>query len=242
MKMKLFWIMSSVFWIALIVAPLLYYADMLNFPVVAYRAVHKIVLVVLIFFPLVLFIISKLTKREKTVLIVFGVCIILNLLSFFTLTLFFTADEPFFYPVVSYTKSPDNYLILDKNLELKTEEDDYIFTVFPKEIPKDATDIEYVYYCDTAADVLRISAKWCVSNEEYEKEKERMSTQCIYNKYGNFFNFSENDFVLYIAFDDESKCVVCKYEQGSDLIIEELREEIESLKQKVNSQDSGRLA
>lgn len=220
MNKKIAWVISSVCWIILITVPLIYYANQMCFPVIAYGKVSKIVLLIAILLPLIFFIVSRLVRQEKAVFFLFCICIVLNLLSTFSLTLFFTADEPLFYPVASYTEEPQNYLIIDENLQLYTDEDDYIFTVFPKAIPEGAENIKYFYYCETASDSLRINAKWSLTVDEFAREKERILDAYLSNENNSTFNFGSEHFDLIVEFDEQNNLVSYSYEQG-DFVPEE---------------------
>ena len=234
---RLLWIALYLLWVIVLGIPLLYYSGKVSFPVVATELHQKIMYAVLLLLPLILYAVAKAVKREKTGLIIFAICSTVYFTSFLALVIFLVPDEPLFYPVYSYTESPENYLVLDEELWLYAE-DNLIYEVFPEEIPANAEDVSYSYLCDTVKDAVIISASWKTSSQNYEKEKERMTEQYSYWKFGNLFNLGDiHDchYFLYVAFDDEEERIICRYEQRTDLTSEEKREELEAIKQRVNA-------
>lgn len=234
---RLLWIALYLLWVIVLGIPLLYYSGKVSFPVVATELHQKIMYAVLLLLPLILYAVTKAVKREKTGLIIFAICSTVYFTSFLALVIFLVPDEPLFYPVYSYTESPENYLVLDEELWLYAE-DNLIYEVFPEEIPANAEDVSYSYLCDTVKDAVIISASWKTSSQNYEKEKERMTEQYSYRKFGNLFNLSDlpdYHYFLYVAFDDEEERIICRYEQKTDLTSEEKREELEAIKQRVNA-------
>ncbi len=199
-KNKFFWCITSVLWVVLIIAPILYYAQQMKFPVIAGGIVLKIVMLVLILLPVIFILISKLTGKEKVLVVIFSICTVLNFISVFIFTFGFALDAPFFYPVVSYTDSVSDYMILDENVLYIDH--DVLSAIFPESVPEKATDITYEYYCDMPSSTVKIYAKWTLPDEEYFLEKRR-----LIDDYGSLI------YNLKVEFNDQEKSVYYIYEQ-----------------------------
>lgn len=204
------WIITSLLWILFLLAPIVYYAKQVHFPVIAPGIVLKIIITVLLLLPIIFAIAAKITKKEKIVRTVFIVCTILNLASIYVFTFGFKTDVPFFYPIISYTDSAENYLIMDTDIYVY---EDIFSSVFPKNIPDKAMDVKYKYYCEKSSNTVQIVAEWILPDEDYVIEKNRLAV-------GN--NTSVRDlssfaYKLMVEFDDEHNAVFYVYEQG-DLV------------------------
>lgn len=214
MKKKIVWVIISLLWVIMILTPIVYYASKLKFPVICPGIVSKIITAILILLPVIFIVIAKVSKKENVVLSVFIICTVLNLVSIWVFTFGFTADVSFFYPVVSYTDSKENYLVIDENV-LYAE--DKVFAVFPDSIPNEAEDIDYEYYCEMSSNTVQIIARWTLPNEEYQLEKSRMS---VGYKETSVYDYSSFAYNLTVEFDDTSNSVIYKCEQGDSMIVE----------------------
>lgn len=207
MKKTIVWLITTFLWVFFLLAPIIYYATKVRFPVIAPGIPSKIILILLLLLPAIFALIAKFTQREKIIRIVFIVCTALNLVSVYVFTFGFTADVPFFYPVISYTDSAQDYLVLDTNLYA---EDD-IFAVFPENIPDEARNINYKYYCELSSNTVQIVAQWSLPNEEYSIEKNRLAIGYDDTLIHDYSSFAYN---LVVEFDDQDNAVCYIYEQG----------------------------
>ncbi len=208
-KKNFFWCIASFLWVALIIAPIIYYARQMKFPVIAGGIVLKIIMLILILLPVIFILISKLTGKEKVLVVIFSVCIVLNFISVFIFNFGFTLDTPFFYPVVSYTDSVSDYMILDENVLYIDQS--VLSTIFPESVPENATDITYEYYCDTPSNTVKIYAKWTLPKEEYFIEKRRLINDYEVN---SIYEYSSLIYNFKVEFNDQEKTVHYIYEQA----------------------------
>jgi len=199
------WIITSFLWVLFLFAPIVYYAKQVRFPVVAPGIVSKIVITVLLLLPIIFAVAAKITKKEKIIRTVFIVCTILNLVSIYVFTFGFKTDVPFFYPIVSYTDSAKDYLVLDTNIY--AEED--VSSVFPKKIPEEAIEVKYNYYCEKSSNTVQIIAEWILPNEDYIIEKNRLAVSN-----NTSYDVSSFAYNLKVEFDDKDNKVCYIYEQG----------------------------
>lgn len=214
MKNRILWIIISLLWFISIAIPLFFYATQLEFPVIAHNNISRAVFAFELLLPLICFIIAKLSDRDKIMKCILSICTVLSFLSIFVFTLVFTIDEPLFYPLASYTDSPQNYLVLDENLALYEDgETTSLFDIFPSKIPREAQNVRYEYYCNTVSDVVKINADWNLPATEYDYEKKRISEICSYHEETGRFDCSTRDFYLSVEFDDQNCSVSYEYKQ-----------------------------
>lgn len=200
------WLIITFLWFVFLLSPIIHYATQVRFPVIAPEKSSKFILILLFLLPAIFAFIAKFTKKEKITRIVFIVCTVLNLASIYVLTLGFTADVPFFYPVISYTDSAQDYLVLDTNLYT-----DDVFSVFPETIPSEAKDVKYKYYCELSSNTVQLFAEWILPNKEYILEKNRLAVG--YND-TSMYDYSSFVYNLVVEFDDQNNTVCYMYEQG----------------------------
>lgn len=91
MRKKIVWLIISLLWIVFLLAPVVYYAKQMKFPVIAPGIPLKIIMAFLLLLPVIFAIIAVLTQKEKLVRIIFIVCTVLNFASIFVFTIGFTA-------------------------------------------------------------------------------------------------------------------------------------------------------
>ena len=214
MKNRIIWLIISLFWFISIAIPLFFYAAQLEFPVISHNSISRTVLAFELLLPLICFIIAKLFDKDKIMKYILSICTVLSFISIFVFTLGFAIDEPLFYPLASYTDSPQNYLVLDENLAL-CEDDETVplFDIFPSEIPHEAQNIKYQYYCNTMGDAAEINAEWNLSATEYYNEKKRISEICSYSAESGKYDCSTGDFSLSVEFDDQNCLINYEYKQ-----------------------------
>lgn len=209
MKKICLWVSLSLIWLALLFIPFFYYSKQLQFPVLVLKHVLIPVLLFFAFIPFIFVIIAKTTCREKKLRIIFSILVSLEFAVVFMATLGFTAESPFFYPLVSYTENAENYLILDVGFY----GDEEIVSVFPKEIPQTATDISYKYYCDGGSNMAEIFATWKLPKEDYIAEKKRISELAISVENMLIYRFDSFAYNLIVEFDENEHSVCYTYEQ-----------------------------
>jgi len=117
-----------------------------------------------------------------------------------------------YYPIsISKTENPKNYLILDELYSPIDYSELKITQVFPKSIPDCATEVDYEYRCEPSRMCWMIKAAWCLPNEEYFAEKQRIkgSTQSPVEfdelEYYSFFGEREYG---HVEFNDDMNVVI----------------------------------
>ena len=206
---KFFGGIYSFLWVALILVPIFYYAQKMKFPVICPGIITKIITVIVLLFPFIFFLIARITKKEKIFSIIFLALFLFNLLFTCIFTFGFAHNTPFFYPIISYTDSIDDYLVIDDDV-LYVNTDD-LFNVFPEKVPNEATSRNYEYYCDIPSNTVKIFAKWVLPENEYWTEKSRLISN--YNE-NSFFDYGSLIYTLVVEFNDKEKSICYIYEQG----------------------------
>lgn len=204
------WIITSFMWVFFLLLPYVFYASKIQHPKLAGGFIVKIILIVMITLPAFIKLIGNRFNKNKLVLKFFIGCIVLRFLSVLAFTFAFTVKDPFFYPIVSYTDSIKDYLVLDDNIVYVSY--DELYYVFPEKIPREAQNVIYRYYCDTSSNTMEINAEWGLPEEDYYIEKVRING----SKYGSVYTYG-NSFAyrLAVEFDDEKKSIRYVFEQGT---------------------------
>ena len=195
-------------WMGLIVTPIVLVSKSFVLPAISFSVP---VIVLLYLFPVIIFFVAKFTKKEKTFSCFLLLCNVICLV-YISLSVFLVDyDMKWLYPLGSKTTSTENYLTIDKE-DLYAVEEDKLFSVFPEEIPDNASDVryEYSYYTD-----MYILAQWVLPKEDFNTEKRRVAEMFTYGatpeidqeKY-LFENTGANKF--YVEFDEQTYSV--KYE------------------------------
>ena len=110
------------------------------------------------------------------------VSIIMIIAILFNFPIYYLMD--LFPPSISKTTNIKNYLQTDSDFPISN------LDFFPKEIPKEATEIKYYYFSGRVVEVDRdIFAKWRLPKELYLKEKER-----ILNSYKDIKTIERDNF------------------------------------------------
>lgn len=204
MKKITIWLIASFLWIIFLLAPLVYYFSQVNFPII--NVPSMIIIILLLLLPVMFIAIAKITKKEKFFQIILIVCTILNFASICVSTFGFTTNVPYFYPIISYTESEENYLILDTNLYA-----DDVFRVFPQRVPNEAENVYYKYYCDISSNTVQIIAEWTLPGDKYDSEKNRFN---IGHSSVAVYDCSSFAYNLVVEFKDQENTVRYVYEQG----------------------------
>lgn len=167
----------SVCWLLIEFFTLAVILHRLNFPAIddLGNLVMLIVIFLLPLFGIVFSIVSKKGISMVSLILLVNTFVISCIFSFFSMTCF-----EMYYPIsISKTENPKNYLILDELYSPIDYSELKITQVFPKSIPDCATEVDYEYRCEPSRMCWMIKAAWCLPNEEYFAEKQRIkgSTQ-----------------------------------------------------------------
>ena len=209
-------LLVSSLWVATMSALLLIIASHLKFPTFDKERYGNIIIPLSLIIPLIFFTYSlyayKTERFNKAVdkILLFG--LVLGIASAFICTFGFRLSSTVFYPLVSTTDDPKNYLIIEDNLTESETELIYINLVFPNKIPDNATNVKYHYRCNSFWN-YKLYAEWQLPDSEYLELKNKiliksnyiLSSQINSNSYE--FEFDTSSYQAKIDFDDKT-CTV----------------------------------
>jgi len=203
----------SISWLLVVLVPMVVITFQLNFPAINYNLYGHIIIPILLALPLITLVYTVIAyKTGKSSKIADGFVLaglIITILYTAVFTLGFRYWGNALYPLASTTRNPENYLVIeDEYAEYDTRE---IYGVFPKEIPAEASDVEYYYYCNGFGHYW-IEAKWKLPNDKYMVEKR----QAIY---GNGEVTNTSDGLIYDCVFNENGYIAKKEFVDSDCSI-----------------------
>lgn len=185
----------------------------LKFPTVEETA-NIVILAIMLILPILSIVFSLVPQEhlQRTLNVILIVAFVVQLfyISFVTLG-FSTANTGFYLITVSETEKPENYLVLDKIND--DEAVSKVNIVFPKEIPDDATEVQYTYRCVPHLQAWDISASWQLPRASYENELKRIETlssrKYVYDGvvYYDLSDAEDEDSYCHVGFDDENNTI-----------------------------------
>ena len=207
-------LLISALWFVLMSILLIMIAISLKFPTFDNERYGHIIIPISIIVPLISIVYGvktyKSEKYNKTIDTLILIGFILGAMYVFVCTFGFRLSSTVFYPLSSTTSDPENYLVIEDTLA--ESEYEYINVVFPSEIPVEAENVEYYYFCNSFWS-YKIESKWNLPYLMYFNYKNEVMAKpngyhSIQNDKSVFeFEFNTSSYKAKIEFDDKNLTV-----------------------------------